>query len=144
MEQHVTTSAAYEFNASQNETIRLLGGKMKILGWVYIIQGILTAIASVLMLIVLPLAGLLYLAITAVVVFTGIWTKSAAGSFEMIVLTKGGDINHLMDALDSLRKLYTLQFWILVGAMAFIAIMLVISLFVGIDAMSTLQNGAAT
>ncbi len=144
MDQHAVTSVAYEFNASQNETIRLLAGKMKILGWVYIIQSILTALFGVFALIALPLAGIMYMVITAVVLFTGIWTKSAASSFEMIIFTKGSDINHLMDALDSLRKLYNLQFWMLVGAIALVAIGVLVALFVGIDAMSTMEQAAAT
>jgi hypothetical protein len=45
--------------------------------------------------------GLIYLLI-------GVWTRSAAGSFQMIVDTRGHDISHLMRALGSLNKMYTL------------------------------------
>jgi hypothetical protein len=45
--------------------------------------------------------GLIYLLV-------GVWTRSAAGSFRQIVDTRGNDIGHLMDALSSLNKMYTL------------------------------------
>ena len=47
------------------------------------------------------LAMLFYLAL-------GTWTRKAAQAFEDIVRTEGHDIDHLMDALDNLRKLYGL------------------------------------
>src|SRR5262249_49092846 len=51
--------------------------------------------------------GLIYLLI-------GVWTQSAAGSFKKIVDTQGSDIHHLMDALSSLNKMYTLIYTIIV------------------------------
>jgi hypothetical protein len=50
--------------------------------------------------------GLLYLLI-------GVWTRSSASSFQMIVDTKGHDISHLMNALHSLNKMYTLIYTII-------------------------------
>src|SRR5207247_1780886 len=47
------------------------------------------------------LNGLIYLLI-------GVWTRSAAGSFKKIVETHGSDISHLMEALSSLTKMYSL------------------------------------
>jgi hypothetical protein len=51
--------------------------------------------------------GLLYLLI-------GVWTQSASGSFKKIVTTQGSDIHHLMGALSSLNKMYTLVYSIIV------------------------------
>jgi hypothetical protein len=59
--------------------------------------------------------GLLYLLI-------GVWTRSAAGSFKKIVETQGGDIHHLMEALTSLNKMYTLIYTlILLGLLLIVA-----------------------
>lgn len=59
--------------------------------------------------------GLLYLLL-------GVWTQSAAGSFKKIVTTRGGDINHLMEALSSLNKMYSLIYTLIViGLLFFVA-----------------------
>jgi hypothetical protein len=44
----------------------------------------------------------------------GIWTRSAAASFQKIVDTKGNDIMHLMNALSSLYSMYSLIWTLLV------------------------------
>jgi hypothetical protein len=36
----------------------------------------------------------------------GVWTRSSAASFQQIVDTKGNDIDHLMNAIDSLQSMY--------------------------------------
>jgi hypothetical protein len=51
--------------------------------------------------------GLLYLLI-------GAWTRSAARSFKKIVDTQGSDISHLMEALASLNKMYSLVYTLIV------------------------------
>jgi hypothetical protein len=38
----------------------------------------------------------------------GSWTNNAARAFERIVTTRGRDIEHLMKALENLRKMYGL------------------------------------
>jgi hypothetical protein len=44
----------------------------------------------------------------------GVWTRSAAGSFQKIVDTQGSDIRHLMDGLESLHHMYSLLYALLV------------------------------
>ena len=44
----------------------------------------------------------------SVYLLIGVWARSAAGSFQQIVETTGHDINHLMQALGSLNKMYAL------------------------------------
>jgi hypothetical protein len=44
----------------------------------------------------------------------GVWTKAAADSFKQIVDTTGSDINHLMNAISSLHKMYTLVYTLIV------------------------------
>jgi len=59
--------------------------------------------------------GLIYLLI-------GVWTRSAAGSFKQVVDTQGGDIRHLMEALSSLNRMYTLIYTlILLGLLLILA-----------------------
>jgi hypothetical protein len=59
--------------------------------------------------------GLIYLLI-------GVWTQSAAGSFQKIVDTQGSDINHLMNALSALNKMYSLIYTlIMIGLLCLLA-----------------------
>ena len=44
----------------------------------------------------------------------GIWTRSAAGSFQKIVDTRGSDIKHLMEGMGSLHRMYSLLYMLLV------------------------------
>jgi hypothetical protein len=61
--------------------------------------------------------GLIYLLI-------GVWTRSSAGSFQKIVDTQGHDISHLMDALGSLNKMYTLIYTlILIGLLTLLVLL---------------------
>lgn len=58
----------------------------------------------------------------------GIWTAKAASSFQLIVKTQGSDIENLMNALGELRKLYTLQYWVLIIALILVVIAIVTAL----------------
>jgi hypothetical protein len=44
----------------------------------------------------------------------GVWTRTAAGSFQQIVDTQGRDISHLMNALSALHSMYALVYTLLV------------------------------
>ena len=48
----------------------------------------------------------------------GYWTMSASRDFAAVVATTGWDVPHVMDALRSLRKMYSLLFYLLVAALA--------------------------
>lgn len=51
----------------------------------------------------------LFIALAAAIYLTlGIWTRQAAQRFTGVVSTTGRDITHLMDALDNLRKAFSL------------------------------------
>jgi hypothetical protein len=58
-------------------------------------------------------------------VLIGFWTTKAAKSFQLIVDTEGRDIENLMGALGELRKLYGLQYWILIIALIFVGVSLI-------------------
>lgn len=106
-------SIEYEFDSAQNELLRKLGGRMK---WV--------ARFMVALSVVLVIGGIAALGddaggpITqAVLTFVlALWTRRAAAAFESMAETEGSDISNLMYALTQLRKLYTLQYWVMLLA----------------------------
>jgi hypothetical protein len=120
----------YEFSSSQNELITQLADKMRFVSYFFMVMGVLNAIAGVIGLFTASIGSGIGDIITGVVLtIIGIWTQKAASSFQLIVNTQGNDIENLMGALGELRKLYTLQYWLLIVALIFTAIALVMALF---------------
>jgi hypothetical protein len=58
----------------------------------------------------------------------GAWTRRAGVEFQLVAETSGKDISHVMGALDNLRKLYRVQYWILLVALIFFVLVLVFGL----------------
>lgn len=115
----------YEFSSSQNELITQLAEKMRFVAYFTIGLGFLVAIAGLFTF----LRGGISNIITGVVqIIIGVWTNKAASSFKLIVNTQGNDIENLMGALGELRKLYTLQYWLLILSLIFAALGLVLAL----------------
>ncbi|SKB12177.1 conserved membrane hypothetical protein [Planktothrix sp. PCC 11201] len=124
----------YEFNESQNQLILDLSKKMLFVSYFLIAGGILGAIGGV---IVLLKGGFGELVQGVILLITGIWTINAAKAFKLIVDTQGNDIENLMGALGQLRKLYTLQYWLFLIAIIFMAIALILTLIFGIAAVGS-------
>jgi len=118
-------SQEYEFNTSQNELIQNLASTMKFVGYFLIAVGILAAISGI---IAITKGGFSALVQGIIQGIIGFWTLKAAKSFQLIVDTEGRDIENLMGALGELRKLYGLQYWILIIALIFVAIGLVVAI----------------
>jgi hypothetical protein len=60
----------------------------------------------------------LYAGVTGVFfLLLGVWTRSAGGSFQRIVDTRGSDVTNLMNALSSLQSMYGLLQMLLVLAL---------------------------
>jgi len=116
----------YEFDRSQNELILDLSNKMRFVSYFLIAGGILTTIIGLLGL----NPGVIVQAVVDILI--GVWTLNAASSFKLIVDTEGNDIVNLMGALGGLRKLYRLQYWLLIIALVFMAIALVLAIIAGI------------
>jgi hypothetical protein len=149
----------YEFTAAQNELIGGLAHKMRWVGLYFVVVGALSLIAALLLLVAiyqhkLPAdwvskappevqsqlrnlpphnqlwgfvlnagaAGLVYLLI-------GVWTRSAADSFQQIVKTRGNDISNLMNALGALNKMYGLLYTLLLIALVVLLIAAALSLY---------------
>ncbi|MGD1806568.1 hypothetical protein ACP6PL_14165 [Dapis sp. BLCC M126] len=120
----------YEFDSSQNELILDLSNKMRFVSYFLIAGGVLSGIIGLLSL----NAGVIIPAVVDIII--GVWTLKAASSFKLIVDTEGNDIVNLMGALGELRKLYRLQYWLLIITLVFLAIALVIGIVAGIVAVS--------
>jgi uncharacterized membrane protein len=100
----------------------MLAKRMKFVGVFYIVVGALVGLIGLVALFFSPLVGIVYILSLLPQLLIGLWTTNAATSFRQIVDTRGHDIPYLMNALASLRKLYTLQFWLLIIAMALIVL----------------------
>lgn len=123
-------ASAFEFSDVQNDVISRLSGRMKFVGIFYIVVGAMMGLGTVAMLFVMPPVAVIYGLVTAAEILIGLWTNNAASSFRMITSTQGNDIGYLMNAIESLRKLYNLQFWLLIGGIA-LCILVVIAVLVG-------------
>lgn len=122
-------SREYEFSSSQNELIKNLADKMRVVAYFLIVVGVLGALSGLLS---LRTGGVSSIINAVVYISIGVWTNSASSAFRRIVETSGSDIENLMGALGELRKLYTLQYWLLIVALVFIAIALVFALILGL------------
>lgn len=120
-------SREYEFSSSQNELIKNLADKMRFVAYFTIAAGALGVLGGLLS---LQRGGVGNIISAVVYILIGIWTNNASSAFRRIVDIEGNDIENLMGALGELRKLYTLQYWLLIIALIFIAIALVLSLIV--------------
>lgn len=136
------TATSFEFSAMQNENIRMLAKRMKFVGIFYIVVGVLLGIVALFMLFTVPFVSVVYVLATVAEILIGVWTLNAASSFRMIVETTGSDIAHLNNALESLRKLYNLQFWLLVVMIVLFIVGLIVGIGGGLLMMSEMSNGA--
>lgn len=112
----------YEFNPPQNELISDLATKMRFVAYFSVAFGVLSVIGG---LVEFDVAVLIQGTIAIII---GIWTVKAASSFKKIVDTNGNDIELLIGALSELRKLYSLEYWLLIIGLVFIAIALVLTI----------------
>ncbi len=129
----------YEFDNSQNQVIEQLAHKMRFCGIFLIIVGVIIALPGVLTLsgilimpgIALPgltlLIAAMYFLNALFYIVVGMWTVKAASSFKLIVDTTGNDISHLMNALGELKKLYTLQYTLLIIGIIGIVLLVIAS-----------------
>lgn len=122
-------SGRYEFSSSQNSLINDLADKMRFVSFFLIGLGVLATIGGVAALTRGGFGNIVYGVIQIII---GLWTQKAAASFLRIVETQGNDIENLMGALGELRKLYTLQYWLYIIALIFVAIAVVLGIFLGI------------
>jgi hypothetical protein len=102
----------YEFKPGENRIIGQLASKMHFVGLFLLAMGLLVIAIGVV--VVFHIGPIISGTLACVV---GLWTQRASTSLQSVVQTEGNDMSHLMDALDDLRKLYSLQYWLLVLGM---------------------------
>jgi hypothetical protein len=123
-------SIGYEFDQSQNELIRDLARKMRFVSYFLIALGVLVIINAIFTItrgqieIGSFISGIVY-------ILLGYWTNRAGYTFQRIVETRGRDIENLMGALGELRKLYTLQYWLILIAVIFTILAIVLAIVFG-------------
>lgn len=106
-------AAEYEFSEQQDQTIRRLANAMNWVAAPLLVAGVLYLLACIAYILIsfqeLHALAAAILAAFGAFFFLALarWTGMAAASFSQIVETKGQDISHLMSALESLRKKYT-------------------------------------
>lgn len=144
----MSMASRYEFTEVQNRQIGSLARKMRLVGLVAVVLGVVELILGILLLIYafrdqlpaevlrripedtlkqLPPPSQLWSVVVQagasglIFLLIGLWTRTAAAEFQQIVNTTGSDVSHLMSALASLHKMYSLLYTlIIVGILAFL------------------------
>jgi hypothetical protein len=119
----------YEFDAAQNELIGLLAKRMTWVGRFMIVFSIFAVIGGIAK---IREDGLGVIIQAGLILVLALWTLRAASSFNGIVTTAGSDISNLMAALGELKKLYTLQYWVVVVAIVLVGVALIVALGAGL------------
>ena len=117
----------YEFKPQENKIIGELAAKMHFVGLFLLASGLLVIGIGVIVHHYGPItSGTLFCVV-------GLWTQRASVSLKSVVYTEGKDISHLISALEDLRKLYSLQFWLLILALLFVVFSLALVFFGIVD-----------
>jgi hypothetical protein len=128
-------SEQYEFNAEQNRTFNELAAAMEVVATLMKILGLLFLIFFGLLLLQAaqvgggygPVIGLGSAMLVCLAI--GFWTASSARSFRRIVESQNRDIWHLMNALGSLRAMYSLLRTIVIASLVLLLIGLALFAF---------------
>ena len=124
-------TAEFEFDANQNDLLADLSGKMRFVGLLLLFVGFLNGVAGLILLFSDLQDGLSSIAVGVILVLVGFWTRRASASFTQIVETQGHDISNLMIALGELRKLYSLQYWLILAGTALLVLNFVARVVLG-------------
>ena len=110
----------YEFTSAQGDLISDLARKMRFVGLLMIAIGVLNPlfIWFTFHAITLDVTFLIYILI-------GMWTWSAAQSFQKVVDTEGKDVNHLMEAIERLRRIYGFIFYLVIIGITLAGILII-------------------
>jgi hypothetical protein len=112
------TERQYEFTTEQNALISQLSNSMRWAAVPMYVLGILCAVNLLMGIVWLvqtksyqdwhAIGMILYLVLTTLLFLAfAFWTANSARAFQQITQTQGRDISHLMNALDGLRKVYS-------------------------------------
>ena len=126
-----SSDVSYEFSQEQNETVRFLAQRLKYVGVLNLVVGLLYGLIGLRSFLANPTDLILYAPPMLFFELVGVWTINAAKSFQNIVETNGQDIPFLMKALTELRRLYNLQFWLLLIAITMLFIAVIVGVIAG-------------
>ncbi len=132
--------SGYEFNEAQNLTFRVLASRMKFLGILNLVFAVCIGLFAVLAAFGSPLTIVVSGPQVALMVVLGLWMMNASSSFRMIIDTKGSDISHLMTAMEALRKLYNLQFWLTIAVLVLFLVGFLIAISMGVFAAAAMSG----
>lgn len=122
------SASSYEFSEYENVVIRELASSASFFGIVAIVLGALGTLGAVISL--ANPAGRSVSVVTVVgLLIQGIFARSAAQRFQLVVDTQGNDIPFMMDALGHLKRYY-------VALVAVSAVSLLSSLFAVVNLLS--------
>ena len=149
-------SPQYEFTEDQNKVLGDLAAKMRLVGLFLILVALVSFLLTAALLLFvfrdqLPpdvvdkipkeayklvppsnqLWGIAIYSGVAGLIFLlfGMWTRFAAAGFQKIVDTKGHDIDYLMNAVGSLRSMYSLLYTLIIGGL--LALLVGVGVFLG-------------
>ena len=161
----------YEFTEVQNREIGGLARKMRLVGLVAIVLGVVNLILALLLLIyafrdrlpaealrgipedtlrqLAPPSQLWAIVLQAaasglIFLLIGLWTRSSAAEFRKIVDTTGRDIGHLMSALGSLHKMYSLLYTLIIFGILALLVSIGVFLYARYSGLPTLARAEAT
>jgi hypothetical protein len=123
--------AQYEFDAHQNRMIDDLASAMVWVGVPLMVLAILYGLTAVLHFaqsgrdVRELLVGGIVLLVAIFFYLLASWLRQAAAAFNRVIHTSGFDITHLMDGLQSLRKLFRLLAVLVQIYLALLAILLI-------------------
>ncbi|MBI3910510.1 MAG: hypothetical protein HY320_06185 [Armatimonadetes bacterium] len=121
----------YEFDAEQSKLIAGLGELMRDVGAFVVLIGVLHGVVGGLLTVAQRRSGLVFLVQAVVAILIGLWTRSAGEHFQRITTTAGADMQHLMNALAELRRIYSLQRTLILVALILVGILLIFALVAG-------------
>jgi ABC-type multidrug transport system fused ATPase/permease subunit len=127
----------FEFSPDQSRIIADLASGLRLVGMLLFLFGILQAVAMITTFaragVPNHLVGWAFLMGAAALVYLslGWWFSRSSGSFLSVATTQGHDIDHLMDALDQLRKSFSLMRAIIIAYGIIILIGLIAALMAG-------------
>ncbi|MEI8258470.1 MAG: hypothetical protein WCJ30_22580 [Deltaproteobacteria bacterium] len=104
-----TPPGGYEFRDDQNTAISAMAGAMRLGGILWLLYGLVSGGISLVTSMSRPGAGGAVVGgVIGLILNTmmGVWTLSAASSFDKVVSTTGSDIQNTMAALVNLRRFF--------------------------------------
>ena len=123
-----TSQGEYEFIGEQNSIILLLSSRMRWVGIFIIVFGVVSILHGLATRVEEAVPSFIW---GAVQILIGAWTVRAAHSFSLVATTEGRDITNIMNAMNTIRKLYSFQFWLLLAGIVIFILGISLTVWVG-------------